>query len=57
MPLAAARAGLPKGRYLEARDALARRGLIVIQEHGRGRSGSDTIRLEFARTGPWWDGG
>ena len=56
-PLAAARAGLPKGRYLEARDALARRGMIVVQDHGRGRSRADTISLEFARSGPWWDGG
>jgi hypothetical protein len=40
--LGAARAGLPKSRYLEARAALARRGLIVIEALGRGRSRSDT---------------
>jgi hypothetical protein len=55
--LAAARARLATGRYLQARAVLARRGLIVIQGHGRGRSRSDTVSLGFARCGPWWDGG
>ena len=55
--VAAARAGLAKGRYVEARDALVRRGLIVIQDPGRGRGQSSMITLEFARRGPWWDGG
>ena len=55
-PVAAARAGLPKSRYVEARDALARRGLIVIDDPSRGRGRSSTITLEFARSGPWWDG-
>ena len=54
--VAAARAGLPKSRYVEARDALARRGLIVIEDPGRGRGRSSMITLEFARQGPRWDG-
>jgi hypothetical protein len=55
-PLAAARAGLPKGVYVEARGALAARGLIIMQDPGGGRPRSSTITLQFASQGPWWDG-
>jgi hypothetical protein len=55
-PAAAARAGLRRSRYLEARDQLVARGLIVVEERGSGRGRSSTVSLVFADTGPWWDG-
>jgi hypothetical protein len=49
---AAARAGLTRGRYLQGRAGLIDRGLVVPESgQGGGRAGS--VRLEFARTGPW----
>jgi hypothetical protein len=55
-PAAAARAGLRRSRYLEARDQLIARGLVVVEERGSGRGRSSTVSLVFADTGPWWDG-
>jgi hypothetical protein len=53
---AAARAGLGRSRYLEARDQLVARGLIAIDSAGRGRGQSTTLTVLFAKSGPWWDG-
>jgi hypothetical protein len=54
--VAAARAGLGKSQYLRAREQLVRRGLVVVEEPASGRGRSTTLVLEFADTGPWWDG-
>ena len=40
---AAARAGLGRSRYLEARDQLVARGLVAIESAGRGRGQSTTL--------------
>ncbi len=53
---AAARAGLGRSRYLEARDQLVARGLVAIESAGRGRGQSTTLTVLFAQSGPWWDG-
>jgi len=55
-PTAAARAGLSRSRYQEAREQLVRRGLVVVEERATGRGRSSTVSLAFAATGPWWDG-
>ena len=54
---ASARAGLGVSRYLEARDQLVRRGLVDVEQPGRGRGQQSLVRLVFAQAGPWWDGG
>jgi hypothetical protein len=53
---AAARSGLGKSRYLEAREQLVRRGLLNVERRAGGRGQSATVRLAFAASGPWWDG-
>lgn len=53
---AAARAGLGRSRYVEARDQLVARGLVAIESTGRGRGRSTTLIILFATSGPWWDG-
>jgi antibiotic biosynthesis monooxygenase len=55
-PAAAARAGLSRSRYLQTREALARRRLIVVDERAAGRGRASTIALAFAEAGPWWEG-
>ena len=55
-PAAAGRAGLKRSWFLEARDALERRGLIVVEDAATGRGRATTLRLPFAQTGPWWEG-
>ena len=52
---AAARAGLSRSRYLEAREQLLARGLIAVEEAGRGRGQATTLTTLFAQFGPWWD--
>jgi hypothetical protein len=53
---AAARAGLGRSRYLEAREQLVARGVVAIEEAGRGRGQATTLIALFAQSGPWWDG-
>jgi hypothetical protein len=55
-PAAAARAGLCRSRYLQAREQLEARGLVVVDERARGRGRASTVTLAFAGAGPWWDG-
>ena len=55
-PVAIGRASLSRSQYLHARDRLTDGGLISIAERGGGRGRSTTIKLDFALTGPWWDG-
>ena len=55
-PAAAVRAGLGRSRYLQAREQLVARGLVVVDEHATGRGRSTTVSLAFADAGPWWDG-
>ncbi len=55
-PAAAGRAGLARSRFLEARDRLVRRGLVVVEDPARGRGRASTVALPFAKTGPWWEG-
>lgn len=50
-PAAAARAGLSRSRFLEAREQLVRRGLIVVDGPARGRGRASTIALVFAGQG------
>ncbi len=52
-PAAAARAGLSRSRYLQARDQLVRRGLVVVEDAASGRGRSSTVGLRFADDGPW----
>ncbi|MHB8657689.1 MAG: DnaA N-terminal domain-containing protein [Solirubrobacteraceae bacterium] len=52
---AAARAGLSRSRYLEAREQLLARSLIAVEEAGRGRGQTTTLTTLFAQFGPWWD--
>jgi hypothetical protein len=54
-PVAAARAGLSRSQYLAARDGLARRGLVEVDEPGGGRGRSPVVSLRFAESGPWCD--
>ncbi len=53
---AAQRAGLSRSRYLQARDRLVRRGLVLIETEASGRGRSSTLVMAFAQTGPWWEG-
>jgi hypothetical protein len=55
-PAAAERAGLKPSWFLEARDMLVRRGLVVVEQAATGRGRASTLWLVFAETGPWWDG-
>ena len=55
-PAAAQRAGLSRSRYLQARDRLVRRGLVVVEAAASGRGRSSTLVLAFAESGPWWEG-
>jgi len=55
-PAAAARAGLCRSRYLQTREQLVVRGLVVVDERARGRGRASTVTLAFAGAGPWWDG-
>lgn len=53
---AAQRAGLSRSRYLQARDRLVRRGLVIVEAEASGRGRSSTLVLAFAESGPWWEG-
>ena len=53
---AAQRAGLSRSRYLQARDRLVRRGLVLVEAQASGRGRSSTLVMAFAQTGPWWEG-
>ncbi len=53
--LAAARAGLSRSSYLEARVRLDRRGVICAVPARGGRGHKGEVILAFARTGPRWD--
>jgi hypothetical protein len=53
---AAGRTGLARSRFLEARDRLGRRGLLVVEQAATGRGRASTLMLRFAETGPWWEG-
>lgn len=55
-PAAARRAGLQRSWFLEARELLERRGLVVVEHKATGRGRASTLRLPFADSGPWWDG-
>lgn len=54
-PAAAARAGLGRSRYLQAREQLVARGLLEVEDRGRGRGQATTLIILFAQSGPWWD--
>jgi hypothetical protein len=54
--IAAARAGLGKSRYLEARDLLIRRGLARVEDSGAGHGRATTLTVAFAASGLAWDG-
>jgi hypothetical protein len=54
-PAAAGRAGLARSRFLEARDRLVRRGLVVVEQAASGRGRASTLVLRFAQLGPWWE--
>ncbi len=54
-PAAAARAGLSRSRYLQAREQLVARGLLAVEDRGRGRGQATTMVMLFAQFGPWWD--
>ncbi len=51
----AARAGLSRSRYLQAREQLTRRGLLAVEDRGCGRGHATAVRLLFAQSGPWCD--
>ena len=53
---AAQRAGLSRSRYLQARDRLVRRGLVLVETEASGRGRSSTLLMAFAQAGPWWEG-
>jgi hypothetical protein len=55
-PAAATRAGLRRSRYLEAREQLVRRGLVIVEEGATGRGRSSMLGLTFADEGPWYEG-
>jgi DnaA N-terminal domain len=55
-PAAAARAGLARSGFLEARDRLVGRGLVVVEDAASGRGRASTLVLPFAQAGPWWEG-
>ena len=50
-PAAAGRAGLARSRFLEARDRLVRRGLVVVEDVASGRGRASTVALLFAERG------
>jgi len=52
---AATRAGLCRSRYLQAREQLVARGLLELEDRGRGRGQATTMIMLFAQSGPWWD--
>ena len=52
-PAATARAGLSRSRYLQARDQLVRRGLVIVEDTATGRGRASTLVLRFAAKGPW----
>jgi hypothetical protein len=54
-PTAAGRAGLARSRFLEARDRLVRRGLVIVEDAASGRGRASTVALPFAQMGPWWE--
>jgi hypothetical protein len=54
-PAAAARAGLCRSRYLQAREQLVARGLLELEDRGRGRGQATTLVMLFVQSGPWWD--
>jgi hypothetical protein len=54
--VAAARAGLGKSRYLQAREQLVRGGVVTVADAATGRGRASTLALTFADAGPWWDG-
>ena len=53
---AGARAALGRSRYLEAREQLVHRGLVVVEHAATGRGRSSTLGLRFASDGAWWEG-
>jgi hypothetical protein len=55
-PAAAWRAGLRKSWFLEARDALERRGLVVVEQAAVGRGRASVLWLPLAEQGPWLEG-
>jgi hypothetical protein len=55
-PAAAARAGLRRSRYLEAREQLVRRGLVIVEQAATGRGRCSRLALTFAIDGPWYEG-
>jgi hypothetical protein len=55
-PAAAGRAGLARSGFLEARDRLVGRGLVVVEDAASGRGRASTVALPFAETGPWLEG-
>ena len=55
-PAAAGRAGLKRSWFLQARELLERRGLVVVEQAATGRGRASTLWLPFAETGPWWEG-
>jgi hypothetical protein len=55
-PAAAGRAGLKRSWFLEAREALERRGLVVVEQATTGRGRASSLWLAFAYAGPWWEG-
>jgi len=52
---AAGRAALKRSWFLEARDMLVRRGLVIVEQAATGRGRASTLWLPFADTGPWWE--
>jgi hypothetical protein len=55
-PAAAGRARLKRSWFLEAREGLERRGLVVVEQAATGRGRASCLWLAFAETGPWWEG-
>ena len=55
-PAAAGRAGLARSGFLEARDRLIGRSLVIVEELASGRGRATTVALRFAHAGPWWEG-
>ena len=55
-PAAAARAGLSRSRYLQARERIVRGDLILVEEEASGRGRASTLAMTFVAEGPWWDG-
>ena len=53
---AAGRAGLARSGFLEARDRLIGRSLVIVEELASGRGRATTVALRFAHAGPWWEG-